>query len=344
MANRRMSEAAWTYHDFVLTNLVLAEQGKLACLDTSTGKVTKGGVSTTLIPIGWFAETLTGDGTKKISVRLFREVCAAWWDNGGGTPAVATDVGSECYINDDTTVTMTSAGRSKAGRILAVDASKGVLVESGFAVTGPSGASGGAAGAGASVADRAALEAIAATDRVDGQLQLVREDGSLWRFVAASTAASDGASKQLVVVPAAGTGRWIRADKSFALKLAIGFGTADAAALFTVPVGFCLRLTGMPFWDIVTGFTGGASSAIGISASAIATTKGDLLGGAAGDVAATLVAGSIPGTIGPKIDTLAEIQAFLLKAGDAVRFDRITSVFTAGAGFAVLPVVIEPVG
>lgn len=345
MAARRILEAAWTYHDFVLTNAVVAEQGKLACLDTTTGKVTKGAVSTTLIPIGWFAEGLTGDGTKKISVRLFQEIQAAWWDNGGPTAAVAADVGNECYVHDDTTVTMTSTGRSKAGRLLAVDSAKGALVAAGLAVTGPTGGTGAGAAMLASVADRAAVKAIVAADRVNGQLILVRTDNSLWRFDSASTAASDGADGNLVLVPDAGTGRWIRADKAFVMKLAIGFGTADNAVLSTVPAGFAIRITGMPFWDVVTGFTGGAASAIGIDSSLAGhTTKGDLLGGATGDVAATLVAGVQPGTIGPKLDTLVEIQAFLLKGADEIHFGRITSAFTAGAGFVCFPISVELVG
>ena len=345
MAKRRVSAEAWTYNQFVLTNAVQAEQGKMACLDTSTGKVTKGAVSTTLVPIGWFAEDLLGDGTKKVNVRLFQELELGWWDNGGPTPAVATDVGNECYIHDDVTVTMTSTGRSKAGRILAIDSTKGVLVQAGFAVTGPTGGTGAGAAMVASAADRAAVKAIAAADRVNGQLILVRTDNSLWRFDSGSSAASDGADGNLVLVPDAGSGRWIRADKSFTMKLAIGFGTADNAVLHTVPTGFALRTTGLPYWDVTTGWTGGASSAIGIDASLTGyTTKGDLLGGAAGDVAATLVAGVQPGTIGPKLDTPAEVQAFLLKAADEIHFGRITSAFTAGAGFVCIPVSVELVG
>jgi hypothetical protein len=87
------------------------------------------------------------------------------------------------------------------------------------------------------------------------------------------------------------------------------------------------------YWEVTTGFTGGSSSAIGISSSNSTghTTKGDLLGGSGGDVAATLVAGYPSGTIG------ADIAAGLMMvAADTVRFDRITSAFTAGAGAAHL--------
>jgi hypothetical protein len=81
--------------------------------------------------------------------------------------------------------------------------------------------------------------------------------------------------------------------------------------------------------------TGGSSSAIGVSSSKTGfTTKGDLLGGATGDVAAALTAALSPanGTIGAKMDTVAELHTTLWKAADIIRFDRITSAFTAGSG------------
>lgn len=340
MAKRMVKAEIWTYREFVLTNAVQAEQGKMACLDTSTGLVTKGGASTTLLPIGWFAEDLLGDGVKKVNVRLFEEVHAAWWANADAPNSVqAADVGSECYVLDDTTVTTDATGHSKAGRVLAVDAQKGVLVQAGMALTGPTGASGSALSSGG-VADRTALKAIAAASRFDGQLVMVRSDGSLWRFVAASVAAADGAD-ELVCVPAAGTGRWLRADKSFVAKLPIAFGTADGAAILTVPAGFVLRLTGLPFWEVTTAFAGGVASAIGIASSRTGyDTAGDILGGAAGNVEADLTAGVHPGTIGPKLDTPAEVQAFLLEEDDTLTFERIASVFTAGAGFVCVPVAV----
>lgn len=117
------------------------------------------------------------------------------------------------------------------------------------------------------------------------------------------------------------------------VKLAIAFGTADAAVLATLPTNsamFVLRSN----WEVTADWTGGSSSAIGLSSSQTGhTTKGDLLGGAAGDVAAALTAaiGFTPGTIGA--DMAAGV---LLKGGSTVRFDRITSAFTAGTGFAHL--------
>lgn len=191
---------------------------------------------------------------------------------------------------------------------------------------------------------RAALAAVTPNYRVDGMTAMVMTDGSLWRYVAASVLTSDE-STELTVEPTDGAGCWFRNDRAPVLKFPIGFATADAAALCTIPEGFVLRLTGYPYWENTTAWSGGASSAIGVSTNKTSyNTKGDLLGGAAGDVAAALGAGLKNGTIGPKIDTLAEFQALLLVEGDAFRFDRVTSVFTAGAGYACFPVAINQSG
>jgi len=118
------------------------------------------------------------------------------------------------------------------------------------------------------------------------------------------------------------------------LKLAIDYTLADAAVLYTVPAGLRLLIQDA-WWDIVTGFTGGSSSAVGLSSSqAPYTTKGMLLGGSSGDVAATLVAGATQGTVGTGLTAAPKL--IVLAAGATVRFDRITSVFTAGAGYVHL--------
>lgn len=335
-----ISEYSWT-----LTNGAAAVKGQRACLDTSTGKLTVVSTSTTLLSIGTFAETKTGDGTSKCRVQLPDGVtCEIWANDSAANDVDATDVGNTCYMKDGSTVSMLSTGRSAAGIVVDYLADENlVVVLSGLKISGATGATGKVG----SVATRAALSALAAGSRADTQVVEVLDDGSLWHFVAASTLTMDGATSatsNLVITPDAGTGRWIRNCGTFVMRLAIGFGTADAAALCTVPTGYGLRLAGMPCWDITTGFTGGTASAIGLSASAIATTKGDLLGGAAGELAATLVAGLIPGTIGPKIDTFVEYQAFVLKAADYLRFDRITSAYTAGAGYIDVPVSFFLVG
>lgn len=341
MTDRARKRTTKKTHSAILTNGITTVKGKPAFLDTATGQVTQGGASTTLLPVGMWTENVTGDGTLTTVVDLFEEIVLEWLDNDTVSPCVAGSIGSECYVKDTTTVSMDGTSRSKAGRVWAVSALDGVAVQMGTAVTGPTGAAGGLSTG--TVADIAALKAIAAGSRYDGLAVTLRSDRSEWMFVAASTQTADGAD-QLVVSPTAGTGKWVRVGKSIVLKLPIDYTIADAVALLTVPEQMCLRLTGLPFWEVVTGFTGGTSSAIGISSDSIATTKGDLLGGAGGQLTAVLgTAGVKPGTIGPLIDTPAEVQAFLLIAGKIFRFDRIASVYTAGAGFVHIPVAIAQV-
>lgn len=179
------------------------------------------------------------------------------------------------------------------------------------------------------VATKADLKALAAAIRTDGDLRIVAADGSLWRFVAASTAADT--TENLVLTPTAGTGRWLRVDVRVDLKLAVSKDTADAAVLFTVPAGYRLSVD-RAFWEVTTGFTGGSSSAIGLSSSNTAyATAGDILGGASGDVTATLgTAGIKGGTIGAKFGSNGVV---VLEAGDTIKFNRVTSAYTAGAGF-----------
>lgn len=338
MATRGRDTQTIGEYSWILEDEDEAVQGEAAGLDTATGTVRPMGSSATQIFVGFFAETMTGDGTTKVRVSVPNEIEAEWLDNDDAPNDVdGAAIGSEVYAKDARTVSTLSTSRSKAGRVLDYDADANlVLVQGGSAVTGPTGAGGVAH----SVANRAALSAIAAASRVNGLVTYLRDDLSTWMFVAAS-AVDEDENQQLVVEPDAGTGRWIRVDSSFVMKLAIAFGTLDGAALLTVPEGFVLRLAGQPFWDIATSFAGGSSSAIGIATDKTGyNTAGDILGGAAGDVEAGLAAGIRAGTVGAKLDSYAEHQAFFLEEGDVVTFERMTSVFTSGAGFVCIPVTV----
>lgn len=155
-------------------------------------------------------------------------------------------------------------------------------------------------------------------------------DGSRWRYSSASTATADGLNL-LCMSPndSPSAGRWLRDDDVIDLKIPVAFGTADATVLLTIPVGFRLQIV-RSFWEATVAFTGGASSAIGIdSSNANSNTAGDLLGGATGDVAAALGTGALGGTVGAKI-----ASSPILVAADTIKFNRITSAFTAGSGFA----------
>jgi hypothetical protein len=117
------------------------------------------------------------------------------------------------------------------------------------------------------------------------------------------------------------------------VKVAINKDLADGAKIFTVPAGCRVRLS-RGYWHNTTPWTGGASSTIGLSSdNASYNTEGDLLGGAGGDAAANLGAGFKGGTVGAK---MANNGAVVLEPGDSVLFNKITSAFTAGEGFAVL--------
>lgn len=120
------------------------------------------------------------------------------------------------------------------------------------------------------------------------------------------------------------------------LALAFSFETADGAVLYTVPEGHYLRIN-RAWWNVQTAFSGGAASAIGVDSSNTAyNTAGDILGGATGDVEASLGAGQKGGTVGAK---MSGNQVVVLGPGDTIRFQRITSAFTAGDGYVMVEVV-----
>ena len=161
--------------------------------------------------------------------------------------------------------------------------------------------------------------------KLDSGRRVQVSDGRI--FVYSQTSALTG-DDLFVVTPANSTGRFLLAPGPQKIPLPIAFGTADAAVLGTLPTGCNIRVQRC-YWEVTTGFTGGSASAIGLSSNNTAhNTKGDLHGGAAGDVAATLVPGTaIAGTIGANI-----AAGVILVPTNTLRFDRITSAFTAGAG------------
>jgi len=327
----------------ILANTEVAVKGNLAVVDTADGLAYSAATpTTTQFPIGRFAEALTGDGVATVLIGLFEETtCHAWVNDTAPNNVTIANLWGSVYIKNGTTVSTSDGGgtRSVAGRVIAIENGL-IYVQAGLAVTGPSGEG---ASYSSGVADKAALSALVAAVRYDGLLVMVRADGSMWRFVAASTATEDE-GQELVIQPDAGTGRWLAADKYKVLKLPIAYTTTDGEAILTVPAGFALRIAAMPFWEITTDFTGGASSAIGVSTSITGyETGGDILGGATGDVAATLVAGIAAGTQGGELDDNVGLHDLVFVAADELQFDRITSAFTAGAGFVRLPVAIATV-
>lgn len=106
-------------------------QGGRACFDTSTGLVAKAFVSTTLVPIGVYAEDQLTTSGQTVLIDLDKEVTARWFPNYATDPVVAADIGKDCYMFNDQEVAKTSgsSARSVAGRVWKIDSVKGVLVE-----------------------------------------------------------------------------------------------------------------------------------------------------------------------------------------------------------------------
>lgn len=189
---------------------------------------------------------------------------------------------------------------------------------------------------GAPVADLTALRGMKVKQRVSGMRVMVIADGSRWRWHASSVLTDDGI---LVANPtdAPTSGRWLREVGGLMLRAPIVFGTLDAAVLLVLQAGMLFDLH-EAFWQVTADFTGGSSSAIGVSSNKTNfTTKGDVLGGVGGNVAAALTAAGSPnlGTIGTGFDTVAK-RRVLWKPTENFRHDLITSQFTAGAGFVCL--------
>ncbi len=106
----------------------------IACIDTGTGgEVEPGAAETDQIAIGVFLESFdnsAGSVVQMVAVQLFHPFLGFWFKNAtAGDAVVAADIGEYAYVLDDQTVTITSTGHSKVGRVWGVSAVKGVLIE-----------------------------------------------------------------------------------------------------------------------------------------------------------------------------------------------------------------------
>ena len=127
--------------------------------------------------------------------------------------------------------------------------------------------------------------------------------------------------------------------ESVYLRLPFTFATADGETLYTVPTGLTIAILPFCMWEVTAAFTGGTSSAIGISSDlAPHDAAGDIHGGASGDVLATLTAGYKRGTQG--LSFTAAPNCVVLTGGKLIKFNRIASAFTAGSGFVHLPALV----
>lgn len=280
-----------------------------------------------------------------------------------GTTIDKSSLKSPVYAVDDHTVSLSDGGATRplAGFVESVLANGQINILVGVIVLPDSGdsalatptANGLMSAAYASavhqaVANMTALKAIPDANRADGMMVNVQTGTGggveTWIFNATSTATD--ATESLVAQPAAGSGRWLFLGGTCTLTIPVTFATADNAVIYTVPVGARLHPR-ESWWDVGTSWTGGSSAAIGVHASVSGySTKGDILGGAGGDVLATLVstATRMTGTEGTKLATRT-LGRLIMVAADTLNFDRIVDAFSAGAAnVRVLCDVLKNVG
>lgn len=117
MAERLIHSKTISRVDRVLKNGAVAEKGNVACIDLDDGALVAGAVDTNYLPIGWFEESLTGNGTATIGVKLFNEIECAVLINSSTGPVDDGDVGALCYLHSAFEVSMTGTGKSIAGRV-----------------------------------------------------------------------------------------------------------------------------------------------------------------------------------------------------------------------------------
>jgi hypothetical protein len=129
--SREQIPVRFQYLDVTLASGQVGWAGAGAVLNLSTGKAQRGSSAAGLFSSGVFLEDVDASlADKATQVDLGRIVEARWWENAAAGDAVlATQIGSLCYVYDDSTVTSTATGRSVKGRVWAVSATKGVLVE-----------------------------------------------------------------------------------------------------------------------------------------------------------------------------------------------------------------------
>lgn len=104
--------------------------GTLVTLLAASGNAVSGGTAAAGKAVGVAAETVTGDGVKRIETI---RGCFQFANSGSDDLIGRADIGTDCYIADNQTVAKTDGGagaRKVAGEIIDVDAG-GVWVEVG---------------------------------------------------------------------------------------------------------------------------------------------------------------------------------------------------------------------
>lgn len=167
-------------------------------------------------------------------------------------------------------------------------------------------------------------EALALEERHwDGRVLI---DGRPFRWDETTTVTDDG--YKVAVKPTANTestGAFLLDEAHTIMRFPVTKSTADAAALWTVPTGVILLLVHPFAWieQITANWTGGTNAAVGMSTNKSGfNTKGDLLGGKGGLLAADLTT-----TIG---QTLGK-RGTLARPAGSVLFEENAAVASAAA-------------
>lgn len=124
MAKRMKRVESWAFFEHPLTANDEAEQGNVACINTTTGLLAVADEDSDLFPIGYFVRDLTGDGTAKARVQLFEGIWVHAFANDANDPVTADDVGSLCFLVDGGTVSAEGTGRAVAGRVWSASANR----------------------------------------------------------------------------------------------------------------------------------------------------------------------------------------------------------------------------
>lgn len=95
--------------------------GSLVAIDAS-GNATPGATATDILGAGRCREQVDNTGGPAAAVNVDIEKGIFRYANSGSDPVVAGDIGKDCYIVDDFTVSHTDSSQSVAGKVFDIDA------------------------------------------------------------------------------------------------------------------------------------------------------------------------------------------------------------------------------
>ena len=101
--------------------------GSLVCRD-SAGRAKPGVTATDVLGVGRAAETVDNTGGAADAKTVTVDKGIFLFANSATDPVLASDVGADCYIVDDQTVSHTDTSQSVAGKVFLVE-SAGVWVD-----------------------------------------------------------------------------------------------------------------------------------------------------------------------------------------------------------------------